>query len=194
MAVSIDWYGFRVVSWIGQAIIGLAAIRRGLRGDWKGGIALAGVASASFVFTARQKSLPLLFDLLFPIGALLNAAGWVWKLFRKPGPYDEITHGFTIFSITLALGIRVSSSRLTGLPHHRIRFVAMIASFGLSLGAIWEIFEFWLNKVPGVRVFDPLGDTISDMMIDGLGALLAALLALRLSPDSSGNLRGSPKL
>jgi len=103
MAVSIDWYGFRVVSWIGQAIVGLAAIRRGLRGDWKGGIALAGVASSSFVFTARQKSLPLLFDLLFPIGALLNAAGWVWKLFRKPGPYDEITHGFTIFSITLAL-------------------------------------------------------------------------------------------
>jgi len=116
--------------------------------------------------------------MLFVLAALLNAGGWVWGLFYLPGPYDEITHAFTIFSITLALSLLVYGSLLTSFRHHRLLYVLTIASFGIAMGAVWEVTEWLAGKILPSEVIGRLDDTIMDLVMDTLGAGLAALLSL----------------
>lgn len=65
----------------------------------------------------------------------------------------------------------------------RPRFVAFFAFlFGVSIGAIWEIFEFGMDQVFGLnmqkpKAGDPSGlvDTMWDLILDTLGALVISL-------------------
>jgi VanZ family protein len=112
-----------------------------------------------------------LFDLLFVIAALLNAGGWI-GLFYQPGLYDEITHAYTTFSMTLALSFVVYKPMLTLFYNHRRLYIFTIISFGIALGALWEVFE-WLTAT-----INSLDDTIVDLIMDTLGAVTASLLSL----------------
>lgn len=170
--LSTNWRGYRKIAWFGQFLLGLAFVFTVFQANWIGALTLAFFLLASLVFILMDERLPTLFDFLFVIAALLNAGGWVWGLFYQPGPYDEITHAFTTFSITLALSFLVYSSMLTVFCQHRLLYILTIVSFGISIGAIWEIFE-WL-----VQVINDLDDTISDLVMDSIGATMAALLSL----------------
>lgn len=65
----------------------------------------------------------------------------------------------------------------------RPRFVAFFAFlFGVSIGAIWEIFEFGMDQVFGLNLQKPMGedpsglaDTMWDLILDTLGALVISL-------------------
>ncbi|WP_224413089.1 hypothetical protein [Oscillatoria salina] len=103
---------------------------------------------------------------------MLNAGGWI-GLFYQPGPYDEITHAFTTFSITLALSFLVYQSMLTVFRSHRLLYILTIISFGIAIGALWEVFE-WATKT-----INDLDDTIVDLIMDTIGATAASLLSLR---------------
>jgi len=64
------------------------------------------------------------------------------------------------------------------------RFVALFAFvFSLSMGALWEIFEFCMDQIFGTNMQKPmlgdpsgLTDTMSDLMVDTLGAATISLL------------------
>ncbi len=114
---------------------------------------------------------------LLVVAALLNAAGWGWELFKMPGPYDEITHAFTIFAITLAFGVLAPGPLLTGLAGHPILFVLIIAALGIALGALWEVTEWVADKIVAAQVVKALDDTIIDLIMDSAGAVLAGLLS-----------------
>ncbi|MCB1626923.1 MAG: hypothetical protein KDI48_04275 [Xanthomonadales bacterium] len=66
-------------------------------------------------------------------------------------------------------------------------FVALFAfGFALAAGALWEIFEFSMDKLVGTHMQKPmlgdlsgLTDTMWDLIVDALGALLAALYGWR---------------
>lgn len=66
----------------------------------------------------------------------------------------------------------------------RPRFVALFAFlFAVAVGALWEIFEFLMDSVFGTNMQKPmlgddsgLTDTMFDLMVDVLGALLISLL------------------
>ena len=68
--------------------------------------------------------------------------------------------------------------------HMRPRFVAMFAFiFAVAMGALWEIFEFSMDRVFGLSMQKPmlddpsgLTDTMWDLIVDSLGALLISLL------------------
>jgi len=170
--LSTNWSGYRKAAWVGQFFLTVAVIVTVVQGNFSGAIGLAFFLIASFIFILLDQRLPTLFDLLFAIAALLNAGGWVWGLFYQPGPYDEITHAFTTFSITLALSFLVYSPMLTLFRDHRILYLLTIASFGIAIGAIWEIFEW------AIQVINDIDDTISDLIMDSIGAGMAALLSL----------------
>lgn len=171
--VSTNWRGYRIAAWVGQFFLAIAVVVEITQGNLQGTITLAGFLAASLAFVALDKLLPTLFDLLFVIAALLNAGGWVWELFYAPGPYDEITHGFTTFSLTLALGFLAYNALFPSFRQQQILFVLAIASFGIALGALWEIFE-WL-----IRVINDLDDTITDLVMDSIGAILAGWVSLQ---------------
>lgn len=168
---STNWRGYRILAWIGQFFLAIAVVLEIAQGNLKGSLSLGGFLAASVAFVVMSDRLPTLFDFLFVVAALLNAGGWVWDLFYQPGPYDEITHAFTTFSITLALSFLVYSSMLTLFRQHPIVYILAIASFGIAIGAVWEIFE-WL-----IQVINDLDDTIMDLVMDSIGALMAAILS-----------------
>ncbi|MBE9169675.1 hypothetical protein IQ238_19825 [Pleurocapsales cyanobacterium LEGE 06147] len=169
---STNWRGYRVAAWVGLFFLAIATTIVLTQGNWQAALTLLGFLVAAFIFVLRDRRLPTLFDLLFVLAALLNAGGWI-GLFYQPGPYDEITHAFTTFSITLALSFIVYHPMLTLFRTHRQLYVLTIASFGIAIGALWEIFE-WLTAV-----INDLDDTIVDLSVDSIGALAASLLSLR---------------
>jgi uncharacterized membrane protein YjdF len=67
--------------------------------------------------------------------------------------------------------------------HMRPRFVALFAFlFAVSVGTLWEIFEFSMDRIFGTRMQKPmlgdesgLTDTMWDLIVDTLGALLISI-------------------
>ncbi|MEC4894154.1 MAG: hypothetical protein SAL07_13490 [Oscillatoria sp. PMC 1051.18] len=169
---STNWRGYRVAAWVGEFLLAIATVFILVRVGWQEATILLGFLIASVVFLIRDLRLPTLFDLLFVIAALLNAGGWI-GLFYQPGPYDEITHAFTTFSITLALSFLVYQSMLTVFRSHRLLYILTIISFGIAIGALWEVFE-WVTKT-----INDLDDTIVDLIMDTIGATAASFLSLR---------------
>jgi hypothetical protein len=173
-----NWDGYRKIAWVALALLAVAVVVVAVQGDWWAAGSLAGFLAISYGFIAWERKLPELFDLIFVITALINAGGWAWDLYNKPGPYDEIAHFFTIFAITLSLGYMFYDELMESFFDHRIRFVLTIASLGIAIGATWEVIEWLADFVIPMQIVSGLTDTITDIMLDGAGALLAALLNL----------------
>ncbi len=70
--------------------------------------------------------------------------------------------------------------------HMRPRFVALFAFvFAVAMGALWEIFEFAMDRLLGTNMQKPmlgdpsgLTDTMWDLIVDTLGAAVVSLTAL----------------
>jgi len=68
--------------------------------------------------------------------------------------------------------------------HMLPRFVAFFAfTFAVAMGALWEIFEFAMDRVFGMNMQKPMADdpsgltdTMWDLIVDALGALAGSLL------------------
>jgi hypothetical protein len=175
---SLNWKGYRTIAWIGQAVLTIFVIAAAVQGKWSNALGLALFLVISFVFVIRDDKLPTLFDFLFVLAALLNATGWVWDLFGMPGPYDEIVHAYTTFAITLALSFLVYGSMLNIFRNHTLLYLVTITSFGIAIGALWEVTEWSAGKILNTQVIESLDDTIIDLVMDTLGAGLAALISL----------------
>ncbi len=130
-----------------------------------------------------------MFDLLFVVAALLNAVGWTWQAYTGIPGYDEFAHFFTSFTVTLSLGFLVYRSVREPFRQHRLHFVLVIASFGISLGAFWEIFEW--------AILRELINPVVDIIMDSLGAVLAGFaaawfLGVESEPDRAASSRTRP--
>jgi hypothetical protein len=161
--------------WIALALGAVAVALRGYPGR-AFLLALALVVSVAFALAPTR--LPRLFDLLVVVGAILNAAGYAWRLFSAPGPWDEITHGFTIGALTFGIGYLIATHRASVFRGHRMLLAVLVLCSGIAIGAWWEVFEFLIDKVPSLHVTRPAGDTISDIVMDSAGAALAALASV----------------
>lgn len=176
---SMNWDGYRKAAWVGQALLAITIVVVLFQRQWLAAASLAGFLVISFLFVSFERKLPTLFDLIFVIAALINAGGWAWDLYNKPGPYDEIAHFYTIFAITLAAGYMLYSELMESFFDHRVLFVLTIASLGIALGALWEVTEWLADFVTPKQIVSGLFDTITDIILDSAGAILAALLNLR---------------
>ena len=175
---SMNWKGYRTAAWIGQALLVIAIIVVLIQGQWLAAATLAGFLVISYLFVAFERKLPTLFDLIFVIAALINAGGWAWDLYNQPGPYDEIAHFYTIFAITLAVGFLLYGELMESFATHRVLFVITIASFGIALGALWEVTEWLADFATPKQIVSGLVDTITDIILDSGGAIVAAFLNL----------------
>src|SRR5262245_7021780 len=84
--LSINWKGYRIIAWACQALLVAAIIVTLVQRQWWPAGALTGFLVISYLFVAFERRLPPLFDLVFMIAALINASGWAWDLYNKPGP------------------------------------------------------------------------------------------------------------
>jgi hypothetical protein len=173
-----NWEGYRIAAWVGQGLLAIAIVVMLIRGEWLAALTLGAFMLISYLFVAFERKLPTLFDLVFVFAALINAGGWTWNLYNQPGPYDEIAHFYTIFAITLASGYMLYSELMESFYDHRFLFVLTIASLGIALGALWEVAEWLADFATPRQIVSGLFDTITDIILDSGGAVLAALLNL----------------
>lgn len=162
----------------GQALLVIAIVVVLIRGQWLAAVTLGGFLLVSYLFVAFERKLPTLFDLVFVVAALINAGGWTWDLYNQPGPYDEIAHFYTIFAITLATGYMLFDELMESFYNHRFLFVLTIASLGIALGALWEVAEWLADFATPRQIVSGLVDTITDIILDSGGAIVAALMNL----------------
>lgn len=175
---SFNWQGYRTTAWIGEALLAFTVLAALIQGHWGNALALVCFLLASLAFMLLAKQLPTLFDFFFVVAALLNAGGWVWGWFYLPGIYDEVVHGFTMFAITLALSFLTYGALLTAFHEHKLLYLAAIASFGIAIGALWEIAEWAAGNVLSTPIIGSVDDTVIDLAMDTLGSGLAALISL----------------
>jgi len=176
--INANWKGYRALAWGLQGLLAVAIVVVLIQGKWLPAATLGGFLLVSFLFVKLERKLPTLFDLVFMIAALINAGGWAWDLYNKPGPYDEIAHFFTMFAITLAFGFLLYRELMESFYKRRWLFVVTIASLGIAIGALWEVGEWLVDFVVPKQIVSGLFDTITDIMLDSAGAVLAALLNL----------------
>jgi hypothetical protein len=174
----INWIGYRNIAWAGIAILAVTLVLVIVQANWLGVGFIGGFLLASIAFVKWEHKLPTLFDLIFVAAALLNGIGSAWDLYNKPGLYDEIAHFCSIFAITLTLGFLLFSELMESFHGHRVLFVITIASLGIAFGALWEILEWSADFLTPKQIVSGLFDTITDLILDSAGAVLAALLNL----------------
>ena len=134
-------------------------------GDLQAALIVAVFVGLSFAHLLRSDRRPAFFDMLFALAALAGALGFAFGLFDEIVPYDELTHAFTTFCVSLTFYFLFYGGAV---PERRA------FALGVTAGAYWEIFEwFFVGHYP-------MADTISDLLVDSGGALAAALVALAL--------------
>jgi hypothetical protein len=139
-------------------------------GDLTAALIVAVFLVLSFAHLLRRDRRPAVFDVLFALAALAGALGYTLDLFGELVPYDELTHAFTTFSVSLAFYFLFYGGAV---PERRaVALATSVFTLGVSVGAYWEIFEwFFVGHYT-------MADTIGDLLVDSAGALTAALVAL----------------
>ncbi len=141
-------------------------------GDLMAVLIVAVFLALSFAHLLRDDPRPAVFDVLFALAALAGALGYALDLFGEIVPYDELTHAFTTFSVSLAFYFLFYGGAV---PERRaVALATSVFTLGVTVGAYWEIFEwFFVGHYT-------MADTIGDLLVDSAGALAAALVALAL--------------
>jgi long-subunit fatty acid transport protein len=67
---------------------------------------------------------------------------------------------------------------LTIYRDRKLLYLLTITSFGIAIGALWEITEWTAGIVLSSKVIGSLDDTIIDLIMDSFGSAIAALTSL----------------
>lgn len=93
---------------------------------------------------------------------------WWWDLVLHAG--SAFAFGLVGFLLLFAL---YASGKLQARP---ITIAIFSFAFAMAIGAIWEIFEFTMDRLLGLNMQKSgLVDTMSDLIVDGLSALVTSV-------------------
>lgn len=111
------------------------------------------------------------------VGATLaDTLGTAGHLYDRWGPYDKLVHfasGAAFAAATYqALNLLHRRGALNWSAARR-GFIALVASF-LSVGVVWETYEYLSDAVFNSGRVQSRGDTVGDLIADTMGALVAA--------------------
>ena len=179
----LDSNGWRYAGFFLTAVALFAAAYLALQGRWWDAAVMGGFVVAAVLFALWRDRLPSLFTFLFTLVAAINAAGYVFNLFKTPFWFDEFVHVITPFAVVAALAwllIRRDNAqprRNTG------SYFIKIVLLGIVIGLLWEGFE-WLIGIIGT-----VQDTLIDLTMDTIGSILAALFCLAAARSSRTRLR-----
>jgi uncharacterized membrane protein YjdF len=168
-----------LLGWSGRVALAVGLGVAVLERDADAAVTLLIFLLLSFVTWILSRYVPDFFDPLFTLAVLMNAALWLWddRFFFL---FDEIVHVVTPFTIALALGYLVYDHVGTSLDSQRVFFGLTIASFGITIGALWEITEWSATLATGQPVIGTLDDTIHDLIADVIGSVGASALLIFL--------------
>jgi len=88
-------------------LIVVAVVILSTSAHWPGAATLLGFAGVSGFLLLGRERVPVRLTFLYTLVGLLNGAGYAWRIFKQPGPFDEIAHLFTTFVVTLTIAYAV---------------------------------------------------------------------------------------
>lgn len=115
--------------------------------------------------------------------------GEVWQFYERVWWWDIALHGTSglllgIFGFLLVYALNEDRHINMHMRPHFVAFFAFL--FAVAVGALWEIFEFAMDRVLGMNMQkamwqDPSGltDTMWDLIVDAVGACIISLLGWR---------------
>ena len=112
------------------------------------------------------------------VAVVANIAGYVFDLYSQVGWFDKVLHSYTIFAMTLVCGLWLYGKALTGSVDHRLLLVIVVTCIGVAIGSLWEVAEWSLDQVVAGNLIKGKFDTITDVIVDTLGSIVAAVLVL----------------
>jgi hypothetical protein len=118
---------------------------------------------------------------LLAVSGAANVAGYAWDLYGRFWWFDRVLHGCTILAITLWLALFVFGRALRGERGQGLLIALLVASVGIALGALWEVAEWGFDQIAPGDVIKGKHDTVVDIVMDTAGAILAGIMALKLS-------------
>lgn len=165
-----------------------------LQGQWLTAflvIMIMSVAVSPIIFHHR---LPVTFPPEFHILAITFIfaslfMGEVWQFYARVWWWDVALHGTSglllgIFGFLLVYALNEDRHIDMHMRPHFVAFFAFL--FALSVGTLWEIFEFGMDHAFGMNMQKPvqgdpsgLTDTMWDLMEDAIGALIISILGWR---------------
>lgn len=112
-----------------------------------------------------------------------NVAGYAFDLYAAFWWFDRFLHAATILALTFWLAVMILSE---GIREGRtVLFILLVASVGVAVGALWEVAEWVFDRFAPGDVIKGKDDTVIDIVMDTVGAVAAAALALRFRPDGA---------
>lgn len=173
------------------AIMAVELVLTLLQGQWLTAflvIMIMSVAVSPLLFHHR---LPVTFPPEFHILAITFIfaslfMGEVWQFYARVWWWDIALHATSglllgIFGFLLVYALNEDRHIDLHMKPHFVAFFAFL--FAVAVGALWEIFEFSMDQVFGMNMqkamwsdASGLTDTMWDLIVDALGALIISLL------------------
>jgi hypothetical protein len=146
---------------------------------------------------AQRLRLPRRFDVLFIAAMVLQAWGNALRLFEDIYWWDDLVHLVfpmatvpVLYILLLRLGM---VNALTAEPHrrHRWAFALFAIGMGLSIGALYEVYEYLMVQHLQADIAIGYADTIDDLALDTAGSMLGGALLVLSSTLHWGATRSS---
>jgi uncharacterized membrane protein YjdF len=172
------------------------AVWYAVQGRW-GAAALLFVVGA-VALLGRVVNLPRVYDLSLALGMALQGFGEAWGLYDRFERFDDVVH-FALPMLTAPV-IYIALARLDVVPdprdethlRHYVGIGVVATLIGISVGALWEIYEWRSDAWLGTGLSESNDDTNGDLVRDTLGSLAGAALLVAWARFGWGSVRRIP--
>ncbi len=167
-----------------------------LTGDAGAAAVLAVMAAVTLV--ARAVNLPRVYDLSVTVAMALQGFGEVWGLYDRFVRFDDLVH-VTLPMLTAPV-VYIALARLDVVPDprdethllHYVGIAVVTAALGVTIGALWEVYEWRSDAWLGTNLSEGNDDTNGDLVRDTLGSLAGAALLVVWARFGWGSVRRIP--
>ena len=157
---------------------------------------LAGLGAVTLV--ARAVNLPRVYDLCLTAAMALQGFGETFGLYDQFVRFDDLVH-FTLPMLTAPV-VYIALARLDVVPdprdethlQHYVGIAVVTAALGISIGALWEVYEWRSDAWLGTALSEGNDDTNGDLVRDTLGSLVGAALLVAWARFGWGSVRRIP--
>ncbi|KFA87968.1 hypothetical protein [Archangium violaceum] len=173
--MALEGRGYTLAAWSGVLLILLCLALTLEAGRWSDAFLVSGFLALSIAYLTLVRQLPAVLDLVVVLTALLNAVGWGGGLLRRVWFFDDLLHLLTPLTGAVLICLRLGQAVGPPLTARRALLWTLATALTLSAGVLWEFAEWVANSLRF-----PLEDTLPDLLLDTLGAMMGSALALRL--------------
>ena len=155
-------------------------------------------ALGAVTLVARAVNLPRVYDLCLTAGMALQGFGETFGLYDEFVRFDDLVH-FTLPMLTAPV-VYIALARLDVVPdprdethvQHYVGIAVVTAALGISIGALWEVYEWRSDAWLGTTLSEGNDDTNGDLVRDTLGSLVGAVLLVAWARFGWGSVRRIP--